>query len=59
MANSGTVYGDFAGILAVSFTGTKIVNSGDISAGFLFAIGSLRRERGDPEQRPDHRLSSS
>ncbi|MGH6750336.1 MAG: hypothetical protein ACRECI_13600, partial [Methyloceanibacter sp.] len=39
ITNSGTVYGDFAGILAVSFTGTKIVNSGDISAGSLFAIG--------------------
>ena len=37
--NSGTAFGDFAGILAVSYTGTKIVNSGDISAGSLFAIG--------------------
>jgi autotransporter-like protein/autochaperone domain-containing protein len=39
ITNSGTAFGDFAGILAVSYTGTKIVNSGDISAGSLFAIG--------------------
>ena len=39
LTNSGTVYGDYAGILAVSFTGTKVVNSGDISAESSFAIG--------------------
>ena len=39
ITNSGTAFGDFAGILAVTYTGTKIVNSGDILAGSLFAIG--------------------
>ena len=50
ITNSGTVFGDFAGILAVSFTGTKIVNSGDISAGSSVRHRRLRRERGDPER---------
>ena len=39
VTNSGSVYGDYAAILAVSFTGTKIVNTGDISAKSFFAIG--------------------
>jgi autotransporter family porin len=37
--NSGSIHGRDAAILAVSYTGTKIVNTGDISAGTQFAIG--------------------
>jgi hypothetical protein len=37
--NSGSLSGDYAGILAVSYTSTTIVNTGDISAGSFFAIG--------------------
>ena len=39
IVNSGSVFGEFAGILSISYTGTKIVNTGDISAGSFFAIG--------------------
>jgi autotransporter family porin len=38
ITNSGSVYGGFAGIRAISFAGTTIVNSGDISAGSSLAI---------------------
>ncbi len=37
--NSGKVYGTYLGIFALSDTSTKIVNTGDISAGSFFAIG--------------------
>jgi autotransporter family porin len=38
ITNSGSVYGGFSGVRAISFTGTTIVNSGDISAGSSLAI---------------------
>jgi autotransporter family porin len=38
--NSGSVYGTYIGIIASSYTGTKIVNSGDISAGSNLAISA-------------------
>ncbi len=33
ITNSGSVYGGYAAIYAIGYTGTKIVNTGDISAG--------------------------
>ena len=39
--NSGSIYGSYAGILAISATGTTIINSGDISAGSNLAINVI------------------